>query len=52
CQIVGWSMQSRMTTAIVMDALTMALWRRRPKEDVVSHSEQGSQYTSGNHVVI
>jgi putative transposase len=51
-QIVGWSMQSRMTTAIVMDALTMALWRRRPKEDVVSHSEQGSQYTSGNHVVI
>lgn len=46
-QIVGWSMQSRMTTAIVMDALTMALWRRRPKDDVVVHSDQGSQYTSG-----
>ena len=46
-QIVGWSMQSRMTTAIVMDALTMALWRRRPKEEVVVHSDQGSQYTSG-----
>ena len=46
-QIVGWSMQSRMTTAIVMDALTMALWRRRPKREVVVHSDQGSQYTSG-----
>lgn len=31
-QIVGWSMQSRITTAVVMDALTMALWRRRPKD--------------------
>ena len=33
-QIVGWSMQSRITTAVVMDALTIALWRRRPKEKV------------------
>jgi len=46
-QNVGWSMQSRMTTAIVMAALTMALWRRRPKEEVVVHSDQGSQYTNG-----
>ncbi|MFT5929318.1 MAG: putative transposase, partial [Candidatus Azotimanducaceae bacterium] len=36
-------MQSRMTTAIVMDALTMALWRRRRKEEVVVHSDQGSR---------
>ncbi|MFT6645104.1 MAG: putative transposase [Patiriisocius sp.] len=40
-------MQSRMTTAIVMDALTMALWRRRRKEEVVVHSDQGSRYSSG-----
>jgi putative transposase len=45
-QIVGWSMQRRITTALVMDALTMALWRRRPKEKVVVHSDQGVQYTS------
>mgnify|MGYP006082725773 CR=1 FL=1 len=45
-QIVGWSMQSRMTTDLVMDALTMALWRRRPKDEVIVHSNQGSQYTS------
>ena len=46
-QIVGWSMQSRITTAVVMDALTMALWRRRPKEKVTVHSDQGTQYTIG-----
>jgi len=46
-QIVGWSMQSRITTSVVMDALTMALWRRRPKEEVIVHSDQGVQYTSG-----
>ena len=46
-QIVGWSMQSRITTSVVMDALTMALWRRRPKEEVVVHSDQGVQHTSG-----
>ena len=46
-QIVGWSMQSRITTANVMDALPMALWRRRPKEEVEVHSDEGSHYTSG-----
>ena len=46
-QIVGWSMQSRITTSVVMDALTMALWRRRPRGAVVVHSDQGVQYTSG-----
>ena len=45
-QIVGWSMQQRITTSLVMDALTMALWRRRPKEKVIVHSDQGVQYTS------
>ena len=45
-QIVGWSMQSRITTSLVMDALTMALWRRRPEHKVIVHSDQGVQYTS------
>ena len=45
-QIVGWSMQSRITTSLVMDALTMALWRRRPRAEVIVHSDQGVQYTS------
>tara|TARA_R100000306_G_C4356271_1_gene132874 strand:- start:20 stop:844 length:825 start_codon:yes stop_codon:yes gene_type:complete len=45
-QIVGWSMKSRLTTDLVMDALLMAAWKRRPKNEVLIHSDQGSQYTS------
>lgn len=45
-QIVGWSMSHRMTTDLVLDALTMAIWRRKPKYKVLVHSDQGSQYTS------
>ena len=45
-QIVGWSMKPRMSTVLVMDALLMASWKRRPKQEVLIHSDQGSQYTS------
>lgn len=45
-QVVGWSMQSRMTRDLVMQALLMAIWRRRPRQTVTVHSDQGSQYTS------
>ena len=41
-QVVGWSMQSRMETDLVMKALVMALWRRRPTDEVYVHSDQGS----------
>ena len=41
--VVGWSMGSRMQTSLVLDALTMAVWRRRPKDSVIIHSDQGSQ---------
>lgn len=44
--IVGWSMSDRITDDIVLDALTMAYWRRKPKQTVKFHSDQGSQYTS------
>ena len=46
--IVGWSMGSRMPEDLVMDALTMAYWRRKPENTVMLHSDQGSQYTSHN----
>ncbi len=45
-KIVGWSMQSLMTKQIVLDALLMAVWRRKPTNQVMVHSDQGSQYTS------
>ncbi|WP_241381111.1 DDE-type integrase/transposase/recombinase, partial [Escherichia coli] len=46
CQIIGWSMQSRMTKDIVLNAQLMAVWRRNPQKQVLVHSDQGSQYTS------
>lgn len=44
-RIVGWAMGTRLVTQLVLDALEMALARRRPK-GVIHHSDQGSQYTS------
>ena len=43
--VVGWSMGSRIDTDLVLDALLMALWRRRPDQAVMVHSDQGSQFT-------
>ncbi len=45
-RVIGWSMQSRQTTDVVLQALLMAVWRRKPKEKVLVHSDQGSQFTS------
>jgi len=45
-RVVGWSMQSRMTTDLVSQALLAAVWRRKPKTKVMIHSDQGSQFTS------
>jgi putative transposase len=44
--IVGWSMKPALTRDIVLDALVMAVWRRKPKQRVLVHSDQGSQYGS------
>lgn len=44
--VVGWSMGDHMRTELVVDALQMALARRRPKTGLVHHSDQGSQYVS------
>jgi putative transposase len=39
-------MQARMETRLVLDALTMAIWRRKPKNRLIIHSDQGSQFGS------
>lgn len=44
-RVVGWSMQSRMQMDLVLSALLMAVWRRKPKRKVIVHSDQGSQFT-------
>ena len=45
-RVVGWSMQSRMTTDLALQALLSAVWRHKPKTKVMIHSDQGSQFTS------
>ena len=44
-RIVGWAMETHLRTELVMSALNMALWQRRPR-DVIHHSDRGCQYTS------
>jgi len=44
--VVGWSMKNSLETKIVLDALTMAKWRRKPKGEIIIHSDQGSQFGS------
>ncbi|MDI7865358.1 IS3 family transposase, partial [Rhizobiaceae bacterium n13] len=45
-RVIGWAMQSRQTTDVVLQALLMAVWKRKPKDKVLIHSDQGSQFTS------
>lgn len=42
-QVVGWLMSERNNTDLVLDAITMACWRRKPKAEVLVHSDQGCQ---------
>jgi putative transposase len=44
--VVGWSMQSTLVRDLVLDAILMAVWRRKPEAGLVIHSDQGSQYGS------
>jgi putative transposase len=45
-EIVGWSIKPRMTADIVVEALTMAWFRRKPAPGLLHHSDRGSQYAS------
>ena len=44
-RVVGWAMAAHMRKELVLDALNMAIFRRKPR-GVVHHSDQGSQYTA------
>ena len=44
-RVVGWAMATHLRTELVLDALDMAIYRRRPV-NVIHHSDQGCQYTS------
>ena len=45
-RVVGWSMRDNMEAELVVDALEMAVARRRPEPGLIHHSDQGSQYVA------
>jgi putative transposase len=45
-RVVGWSMADHLRTELVVGALEMAVWNRRPGEGLIHHSDHGCQYTS------
>jgi len=47
--IAGWSMAESMESRLVVDALEMALARRRPDAGLLAHSDRGSQYASDHY---
>lgn len=45
-EVVGWSIKPQMTADIVIDALTLAWFRKKPAPGVIHHSDRGNQYAS------
>jgi putative transposase len=43
-QVVGWAIAPRMTSELVIDALRMAWFRRKPAKGLIVHTDRGSQY--------
>jgi len=48
-KVIGWAMSSRMKASLVMDALSMAYWRRKPARGLIHHSDRGSQYAASHY---
>jgi len=46
-KVVGWSMRADLDRSLVIDALEMAVFQRRPgRGELIFHSDRGSQYAS------
>jgi putative transposase len=48
-KVIGYAVSERMNTSLVVDALTMALFRRRRPRGVIVHSDRGSQYCAAEY---
>jgi putative transposase len=48
-KVVGWAMAARMSSRLVVEALTMAVQRRLPGAELLAHSDRGSQYASEHY---
>jgi transposase InsO family protein len=49
CEVVGYAMGARMTTELVIQALRMAVWAKRPRPGLIHHSDRGSQYCAQDY---
>jgi putative transposase len=47
--VIGWAMGERLTAELATQALTMALWRRKPNRGLLHHSDRGIQYAAGDY---
>lgn len=47
--VIGWAMGPRLTASLATDALTMALWRRKPAGGLLHHSDRGVQYAAADY---
>ncbi len=47
--VIGWAMGERLTAELATQALTMALWRRKPASGLLHHSDRGIQYAAGDY---
>ncbi len=47
--VVGWAMKDTLDASLATDALTMALWRRKPGRGLLHHSDRGVQYAAGDY---
>ncbi|MCR8713118.1 IS3 family transposase [Stenotrophomonas indicatrix] len=48
-RIVGWSMHARQDRQMVIRAVQMAVWQRQGSDEVILHSDRGSQFRSGDY---
>lgn len=49
---IGYALSPCITTALTLDALAMAIARRRPSQGVIHHSDQGVQYAASEYVEV
>ena len=48
-KVVGWALDSRLETSLVLEALSMAYWRQKPAKGLIYHSDRGSQYAAHDY---
>lgn len=48
-QVVGWSMAEHLPAKLVNEALSMAVWKRKPGKGLIWHTDRSSQYASVSH---